>query len=237
MKPIIILWLLSLTVLTSLHAQHTASGRWKETQRLDLKRKTVSYTDTLRLSDITKESLNMRRGSFVYKGSIQNDLLDMGDRSLGIDKQTQDEIRLRDEEFIHIFTPEAKDLSAADATAGRNAIDLPAQPVSTIDTTLLQGNWEVYKRKSKNGPLPSIDYSTLIKGLKVDKSAATQELGAVSGGPGPGPLYVIRKIEAPDLVVTDAAQKEHRIKVWRLSTTELVLEDENGILYFLKHFR
>lgn len=235
MNPVLIFCLLSLTVLPSLHAQNTASDRWKETKRLDLKQKPVTYTDTLRLSDITKESLNMRKGAFQYKGSIQNDLLDMGYLTFGIDKHTKDEIRLRDEEFIHIFTRETKDLSAADAAAGKEAIDLPAQPVSAIDTALLQGNWEVYKRKGKNGPLPGIDYSTLIKGLKVDKGAAG--LGTVSGGQGPGPLYTIKKTEAPDLVVTDAGQKEHRIKVWRLSATELVLEDENGILYFLKHFR
>ncbi|WP_118976280.1 hypothetical protein [Taibaiella koreensis] len=237
MKPLLTFCLLSLVTQPLLHAQESLSDRWKETQRLNLKQKAVAYTDTLRLSDITKESLNMRRGSFLYKGTIQNDLLDMGALTYGIDKQTNNEIRLRDEEFIHVFSREARDLSAADAAAGKAAIDLPAQPVSAIDMTLLRGSWEVYKRKGKNGPLPKIDYSTLIKGLKTGEATGEKAIGTVSGGQGTGPLYTIIKAEASDLVVADAAQKEHKIKVWRLSDSELVIEDESGIVYYLKHFR
>lgn len=236
MKAFYAIFLLTLSALPA-PAQQTASDRWKETQRLDLKQKAVGYTDTLRLSEVTKSSLNMRKGAFQYKGTIHNNMLDMGYTNLGIDKDTRDEIRLRDEEFIHVFTREAKDLSAADAAASKEAIDLPAQPVKEIDTALLRGRWEVYKRKGKNGPLAKIDYNTLIKGLSSGQQDPAGTMGSISGGQGSGPLFTIKKAEGSDLVVTDEAQKEHRLKVWRLSDAELVIEDEAGILYYMKHFR
>jgi hypothetical protein len=117
-------------------AQETLSDRWKETKRINLEHKAVSYTDTLRLSDISKDGMNIRKGAFQYKGQISNDLLEVGDLQYGIVKNNKEEIQLRDEEFIHFFTRERKDMSAADATASKANIDLPAVPVATIDKNI-----------------------------------------------------------------------------------------------------
>lgn len=218
-------------------AQQNLSNRWKETQRLDLDKKPVTYSDTMRLLDVNKESMSLRAGSFMYKGTISNDLLDFGHLTFGIMKNNQNEIRLRDEEYIHIFSREAKDMSAADAAIKKEAIDLPAKPVDDVSKALLIGDWKVYKRKGKNGPLPKIDYKTLITDLSVQEQNPEDHIGGIRAGATIEPLYLIMRSEGSDLIVIDAEKKEHRIKVWRLTKEELVIEDENGIIYYMKQFR
>jgi hypothetical protein len=220
------------------YAQETLSDRWKETKRTDLSNKAVAYTDTLRLSDVSKDGMNIRRGAFQYKGQISNDLFEVGDLQFGIMKNDMNEIQLRDEEFIHIFTREKKDMSAADAVARKANIDLPAMPVEAIDKNLLNGNWEAYKRGSRTGPLSKVDYKSLIKTLSFDMQKPGDYYGTFTtnfiGGEA---LYSIKDIKASDLVADDKNKKEHLIKVWRLTAEELVIEDENGIVYYMKHFK
>jgi hypothetical protein len=223
---------------STLNAQEALSDRWKETKRTDLTNKAVSYTDTLRLSDVSKDGMNIRRGAFQYKGQISNDLFEVGDLQFGIMKNDKEEIQLRDEEFIHFFTREKKDMSATDAVASKANIDLPATPVAVIDKSMLNGNWEAYKRSSRSGPLSKIDYKTLIKTLTFDTQKPGNYYGSVTtnfiGGEA---LYFIKDINASDLVADDKNKKEHLIKVWRLTPEELVIEDENGIVYYMKHFK
>jgi hypothetical protein len=205
---------------------------------MDLSHKAVSYTDTLRLSDITKDGMNIRKGSFSYKGQISNDVLDVGDLQFGIMKNNKEEIQLRDEEFIYVFAREKKDMSAADATESKANIDLPAAPIITIDKNILNGNWEAYKRSSRSGPLAKVDYKTLIRTLTFDMQKPGNYYGSITtnfiGGEA---LYFIKDIKASELVAEDKNKKEHLIKVWRLTVDELVIEDENGIVYYMKHFK
>jgi hypothetical protein len=79
-------------ICSTLNAQETLSDRWKETKRTDLTNKTVSYTDTLRLSDVSKDGMNIRRGAFQYKGQISNDLFEVGDLQFGIMKNDKEEM-------------------------------------------------------------------------------------------------------------------------------------------------
>lgn len=222
---------------TTLLAQEQLSDRWKETQRLDKNKKNIPYTDTMRLLNVSKESMHLRKGSFLYKGEISNDLLDFGYEQYGIMRQTKEEIRLRDENYIHIFSREARDLSAADAAERRKAMMLPEQPVDSISRQLLSGIWEVYKREGKNGPLTNPDYSTMITRVTVASDNGELRWGSINGGLSQEILYTISGASGPDLLIRDTAQQEQRIKVWRLSKEELVLEDARGIIYYLKHFR
>ncbi len=234
MKQILTTTLLFLSSGFYLQAQSQLSDRWKETQRLDLDKKPVTYSDTMRLLDVNKESMSLRKGSFMYKGTISNDLLDFGHLTFGIMKNTKEEIRLRDEEFIHVFSREAKDMSAADAAAKKEAIDLPSKPVDRIELTTLYGIWDVYKRQGRNGPLPKVDYNTLITRLSIPQGNAGGNLGTASTG---GQQYQVREAKGSNLIIADKDQKEHLLKVWRLSKEELVIEDENNIIYYMKHFR
>jgi hypothetical protein len=219
-------------------AQQHLSDRWKEVQRLDLKNKPVAYSDTMRLLGVTKDGMGIRKGSFVYKGQINNDVLDVSGVIYGILKNDENEIRLRDEEFIYVFAREAKDMSAADAVESKTRLDLPASPVAAVDKNILKGDWEAYKRTSRKGPMDKVNYKTLIKTLSFRNEKTGNYYGSVTTDfVGGASLYFIKDTGGSDIITEDKDQKQHLLKVWRLTADELVVEDETGIIYFMKHFR
>lgn len=229
--------LLSVAGLNPLCAQEQSANRWKETSRTSLREKKVSYTDTLYLQMLNKEEANLRKGSFQYKGKIDKKIFDLGYITYKVLKNKEEEIQLQDDEFIHIFTREAKDKSAVDAQSKMAAIELPANPVKDLDPELLNGDWEAYKRSGKNGPLEKVDYKTLIKTLSFNKEKTEGGYGKLTTNfIGGAALYTIKETKAPSLVVEDADGKEHLIKVWKLSEEELIIEDEYGIIYYMKRF-
>ncbi|KAA5536268.1 hypothetical protein F0919_00965 [Taibaiella lutea] len=217
-----------------LNAQENYSNRWKEISRTDRKDKSVAYTDTMRINNVTKESLKMRRGSFEYSGTISNDLLEVGEEQYQIIKQDEKEIRIGDEDYIHIFARESKDLSAADATAAINERTLPLKPVSSIDTFLLKGEWQAYSRKRKDGP-GKINYKELIKTLSFHPDLTMNNYGIVTINNGIS-MFPIRALKGSDIIISDDNNKEHRIIVWKLTKDELIVEDDSGILYYMKQF-
>ena len=219
-------------------AQEFSDVRWKETSRTDQRKKSVTYTDTFYLNSVSKSEMNLRRGSFIYKGKLEGRILQLGHIAYIVLKNTTEEIHLQDEDFIHIFTREIKDQSAADASKKIAAINLPEKPVSEIKHELLNGDWESYKRASKKGPLEKIDYKTLIKTLSFGLQKPEDYHGSITttfvGGQA---LYYIRETKGANLVVDDKEKKEHLIKVWKLTEEELIIEDENEIVYYMKHFK
>lgn len=222
----------------ALHAQENLSDRWKETQRLDLSGKAVTYTDTLRLLHVTKEKMDIRKGSFSYTGLISNDVVQVGDMMYGLMKNEPKEIQLRDEEFTHVFSREVKDMTASDAAASKVNIDLPATPVASIDRNLLKGTWEAYKRNSRTGPLTKVDYKNLIKTLAWNDQKNGEYYGSATvdyiGG---NALYYLKDTQAGNIIAEDKDKKEQKLKVWRLTADELVIEDGAGLVYYMKHFR
>lgn len=218
-----------------INAQEKYSGRWKEVKRTDRQDKPVAYSDTMLLNNVTKESLKMRRGSFEYSGIISNDLLEIGEEQYQIIKQSETEIRIGDEDYIHILTRELKDQSAADATASVNEKKLPAKPVNSIDTALLKGEWEAYNRKRKDGQPGKINYKTLLKTISFHPYLMQHGYGTVTMHSGTS-KYMIKALKGPEIIITEDAEKEHHIIVWKLTKEELIVEDEDGILYFMKQF-
>jgi hypothetical protein len=222
---------------TMLHAQENLSDRWKETGRLDLSGKPVTYTDTLRLLHVTKETMEIRKGSFAYKGEIMNDVVQVGDMMYGLMKNDPKEIHLRDEEFTHVFTREVKDMTASDAAVSKLNVDLPSSPVTSIDKNLLKGKWEAYKRSNRNGPA-KVDYKTLIKTLTWNDQKNGDYYGAATidfvGG---NTVYYLKDAQAGNIIAEDKDKKEQKLKVWRLTADELVIEDGAGLVYYMKHFR
>ncbi|RYZ33781.1 MAG: hypothetical protein EOP49_35405, partial [Sphingobacteriales bacterium] len=203
MKSVLITAGFIITAYTVL-AQQPLSNRWKEVQRLDLSGNPATYTDTFRLAEVSKESISIRRGSFLYKGRIDNDVLTLGDYTFGIIKNDSLEIRLQDEESIHIFAREPKDMSSADARANNPATDLPAVPVTTIDKKLLAGNWEIYKRVSRSGPVSQVDYKTQIKSISFTEQKTGGYYGKVMASSGDGTsLYNIVDTQGSELLAED----------------------------------
>lgn len=231
-----LLGLTSLALSSPIMAQDALSNRWKESRRLDLHQKEVSFTDTFYLNDVTAKSLYLRKGAFQYKGTINKRTVDLGYITLSIEKRTDNEIQLKDDQFIHIFTRQLKEQSAADAALKKTEIALPATPVQQISLPMISGKWEAYKREGKDGPLPKVDYTTLITRVIVTGKDSIGHYGQVYTNKAL-PAYQITAIQDSNIIAMDKNNAIRRFTVWRLSPDELVLEDENHIVYYMKHFR
>lgn len=219
----------------SVNAQPEYSERWKEVKRTDRNDKPVAFDDTMHLNNVTKTSLKMRRGSFEYPGIISNDLLEVGEDQYQVIKQDETTIHIGDETYIHVFARQPKDRSAADASASLIDRTMPAKPVNTIDAALLTGEWEAYNRKRKDGGKGKINYKTLIKTISFRADAPENNRGFVSANNGTG-KYAIKALKGGEIIITDEKGAQHHITVWKLTKDELILEDEDGILYFMKQF-
>jgi len=212
------------------------SGRWKETARIDRQNKPVTFTDTMRLAEVTKDSLKIRRGSFLYPGAIYNDLLDMTYTQYQVIRMSPSEIKLGDESYIYTFSKELPNPASSTISAGMQDAALPAAPVSRIDISLLKGEWQAYSRKKKDGSPQKINYKTLLKSASFNNNDG-QLTGIVNAQSGEGtPLYTVKKTEGSHIVVSDTGNKEHLLTVWKLTKDELVIEDEDGFLYYMKQF-
>lgn len=218
-----------------LNAQEIYSDRWKEIKRTDRQDKPVVFNDTMHLSNVTKTSLKMRRGSFEYPGIISNDLLEVGEDQYQVIKQHETEISIGDQDYIHIFARQLKDQSAADATLSLIDRTLPQKPVNSIDPALLTGKWEAYNRKRKDGQPGKINYKTLIKSITFHTAIQDNSYGSISTQN--GTVKAIKALKGSDIIIMDADEKkEHPIIVRKLTKEELIIEDEDGILYYLKQF-
>jgi len=111
---------------------------------------------------------------------------------------------------------------------------LPEKPVNTIDTKLLDGQWQTYKRQQKDGKPGKLDYGAMIK--TVSYMSATDQNGNNYVLTSNGDKRSIKSLENANIIVTDANKASHHIIVWKLTKDELVIEDENGILYYMKQF-
>lgn len=51
-----------------------------------------------------------------------------------------------------------------------------------------------------------------------------------------GTKFSIKAFKDSNIIVTDDNKTEHLIIVWKLTKEELIIEDENGLLYYMKQF-
>jgi hypothetical protein len=161
--------------------------------------------------------------------------LEIGDEQYQVIKQTETEISIGDTDYIHIFARQLKDQTSADASASINERTLPSKPVTSIDTMLLNGNWEAYSRKRKDGQPGKINYNTLLKTVSFHSNIIQHSYGIVTVNNGAS-VFSIKALKDADIIITDNNNKEHRIIVWKLSKNELIIEDEESILYYMKQF-
>jgi hypothetical protein len=223
-----------LLISASILCAQPPAERWKEVQRLNLKKKEQSYTDTMHLV-VQGADINIRRGAFMYKGARAGRVLDMGYTSYGIVKDKDDELQLRDDDYIHVFRKELSQQTQPDPPAP----DLPATPVSSIDTALLKGTWEAYKRSARKGPLDKVSYATLLKTMEYNTRKNEQgNFGALYNNYiGGKAVAYIRGTRAASILAKDEEGRDIQFQVWKLSADELIIEDSDGILYYMKHFR
>ncbi len=219
------------------YGQQLSQNRWKETERTTIKGKNISYTDTFYIQRPNDDEILLRKGAFMYKGKVEKHKIEMGYTSYSILKNTKDVLTIKDDQYIHTFTKDYLDQSAKDAAQKKAEIDLPPKPVPDIDHELLSGKWLAYKRTGRDGPLAAVDYKVLIKTLTFDTPQDEGYHGFITtdyiGG---NAIYSIKNSRNQYLIVDDENQEEHKITVWRLTPDELVIEDENKIIYYMKRF-
>lgn len=220
--------------------------RWKESSRLTKKEQPVEFSDTTWLISGNKEDeMYMRRGSFMYKGEFKRSMFVLTDRSYLVVKREPGEIQIKDQEgVIRVYYPVKKDTSASDASMKMAEQQLPAQPVSSINTEEIKGSWEAYKRGRKPGTaLQKIDYNKLIKSILIlEQADANGNKGFLFNSSGTKSamdnsyMAAITAINAPEIIAKDKEGNEVKLTIWKSTAEELILEDQNGMLYYCKKF-
>lgn len=224
--------ILLLALSVAVFAQNNYNDRWKETQRTDRKKTPVAFKDTMQITNITKDSLKIRRGAFLYPGTINNDLLDMGYEQYQIIKLSANELIIDDQDYIHIFSKEAVNASSAIISKSMEEMATPLKPVTSIDTALLKGTWQPYSKKKKDGSAGNIDYKTLIRSINFTGHNAQNKYGTVFAASESS----IESLQGSFILLKDDANKASKLTVYKISKDELILEDENGIIYYMKQF-
>lgn len=226
---------LLLCLSVSLFGQWNPTDRWKETKRTDRKNVAVAYKDTMQLTGVTKDSLKMRRGAFLYPGVISNDLLDMGYDQYQIVKMNVNEIRIGDPDYIHIFSKEARDTAVNSITRSMQEMNAPLKAVNSIDTTLLKGTWQAYSKKKKDAAnAAAINYKTLITKLVFSGRDVQNNYGSIVMGS--GETRMITGIQGANLMFKDNTGHTSSLTFYKITKEETIMEDAAGILYYMKQF-
>ncbi len=218
-------------------AQEYSPNRWKETQRLqDKDKKEIAYTDTLFLTYSGGEDIGIRKGGFVYNGKIIKNKLSLGYLEFDVLSKKEDEITLAADGNIHIFTRVLLDKSAADAYVKLKENELPTTVISAIDQDLLKGEWEAYRRVSRNGPMSQTDFKLLIKKAVFFDESQGGKLGLLYSTSPEDCLYAVTAIEGGTLATQTGAGETVALKVFKADGKELIIEDQHGVLYFMRKF-
>lgn len=239
MKKIITLFFIFYVASLGIYAQQQ-SVRWKETERRGIDDKPVPYTDTFYLQISDTKEWRMRRGSFMYKGTVNKRRLEFPDRTYKILHNDNTEIWLEDEDHIlSVFKPDAKDNSAGDAAQFAKQNELPETAAVNIDRSLLNGKWTAYKRSTRDGkPMQDIDYNSLIKSMEIyglPDSAGNTGIAFNSAGMMGKPTFYIISIENAIISYKDRRGDTHVMKILRSDNKELIAEGDNGVIYFFRH--
>ncbi len=213
-------------------AQEYSPNRWKETSRLNPFDQEVDYTDTIFLNTTDRNIIDIIIGGYAYHGVIDGDSLDVKKRTFEVVKNEPGEIRLKFRKLTHIFTRELKGSAAADAdaVAAQNAI--PSGPVKKINMKQLYGTWKVYKKVPREGTSVDIQKVQYIKMLQVFRKAEKGKKGSLTSSS--NLVMSIKGYKGPEIQYLTTLNQPKSLKVLKQSTTELLVEDENSIIYFLK---
>jgi len=246
MKKVILILILIPFLSGSQNAFAQTQERWKEIGRLSKKEQPVAFSDTTWLiSGNLADEMYMRRGSFMYKGAFRRSMFVLADRSYLVVKREREEIQIKDEEgMVRIYRPDKKDTTYSDVAVKIAEQQLPAKPVSSVNTAEVKGSWEAYKRSRKPGAaIQKINYDKLIKSvLLLERADANGNHGFLYNTSGTknasdkSYILVITAINGPEIIVKDKEGNESKITVWKADAGELILEDSDGMLYYCKKF-
>jgi hypothetical protein len=232
MKTATLLLVLLCSAMSTIHAQEYSPNRWKETSRLNVFEQEVAYTDTVRMLTTDRNTFDIVIGGYAYRGTVDGDSLDVKKRTFQIISNEPEEVRLRFKNLIHVFTRELKDNIAADAEAFAEKNKIPDGPAKKVNASKLNGVWLVYKKQPREGV--EIDIKT-IQYLKMLTIYRTPQKGAKGSLVTANNLAMkVKAIKGSTVKFTNTFNQGKVLKILRQSGNELLLEDENQMIYFLK---
>lgn len=210
-------------------------SRWKEVKRMKPDSTIVSFTDTLFISFLKKDSFwYYNKDGFKYHGGYtidEDSLLDFGTAKFKVAVKRPTTLVLTDDNGIYVMGVDSSD-------TGKVIIipkDEKADPVTSIDQMI--GHWTVYKRETKEQATGAIDNSVTIRSMYITGPSTDGSLGSVFSGEDPGndPSWHIKILDADQSLESEG--KNLRIfKVIKCQKGEMILE-ENDIKYYLKQFK
>lgn len=236
MNRLLPLFIISIVITSSasLDAQEYAPLRWKETGRLNENQQAVPYTDTVFLNTEDREVMDLVIGGYAYRGKVKNDSLDIKKRIFLVLSNTPEEIRLKFDKLSHIFTRELKGTIGADAPEFAAQNKIPEVALKKVNTKLLTGNWLVYKKTLREGFSIDIKQAQYIKKLEFFKQTRKGYRGILTTAT--NLTMKVRSLKGSDIKYRNTFNVVMTLKVLRQNAGELLLEDEQHMVYFLKKY-
>lgn len=231
----IMTWSIMILVGLTLQAQEYSPNRWIEIQRLDANdNKEIAYSDTLFINYSGSDEMKIRKSGYAYNGKIVHNTLNIGALQYKILNNNNNEIRLSKDNVVHVFNRMLLDKSAVDAPTKFKDNKLPTEVVASIDWPLLIGEWEAYKRVSRSGPMPKIDFKLLIKKAVFYELVENEAKGVFYTTTKENYLYSVINTEKGTLNTITLDGTSINLKVFKADGKELIVEGHYGVLYFMR---
>ena len=226
--------LLTLLAFKPARAQEYSPNRWKETQRFNLRDEPVQYTDTVFVNTTDRRVIDVVIGGYAYKGTINQDSLDIGSRTFHVVKNEADELRLKFDKLTHVFTRELKGMEGADAGEFAEKNRIPDQPLAKINQKQLYGSWLVYKKVIRENVAADVKNIPYFKKLEVYKPVKKGNKGFLILAS--NIAWKITGIQGGEINVSNTLGQPVVVRVLRQTENELLLEDASNVVYFLKKY-
>ena len=210
-------------------------SRWREVKRMKTDSTVLSYTDTLYIQFLRKDSFSYHnRNGFIYNGAYtidQDSLLDFGTARYKIASKRPTALVLRDDAGIYIMGVDSSD------TAKIIVLDKDEKllPVGSIDQMI--GRWTVYKRTTKDQNSGTLDNAVVIRSMYVTGPSTDGKLGYIYSGKDllNDPSWFIKGFSS-DQTLSCEGKNLRTMKVVKCQKGELIIE-EGDVTYYLKQFK
>ena len=208
-------------------------SRWREVKRMRPDSVVVSYTDTMFIAFLPKDSFSYHvRNGFVYEGGYhvsEDSILDFGTARYKVVERIGTNMVLANADGIFHFIADSSDTAKIIKIAKADS----SLPVTNIDQMI--GHWTVYKRTA-DGPAV-IDMVKNIRSVFITGASSDGKLGYVYGGTDAdnNPSWYIKNLGSDQSLQCDG-RNARTIKVERCQKGEMILEEE-GIKYYFKQLK
>lgn len=214
------------------YAQEYSPNRWKETSRFNEHDEEVAYRDTVFMLTTDRNLFDIVIGGYAYRGTIDGDSLNVKKRTFQVMQNEPEEIKLRFKNLTHVFTRELKGDVAADAEAFAAKNKIPDAPAKKINAKQLNGTWLVYKKQVREGATVDIKTVQYIKKLDIYRTPQKGSKGSVITATN---LFMkVKDIKGATIRYTNTFNQVRMLRILRQSGNEMLLEDEQNMIYFLK---